>query len=84
MQYIKNAILMYNKKGDDCMFRIRKTEETVNRTFRFPKSLIDKMSVISQSESISLNSLVIQCCEYALEQMDNGDKDANGQTLPLN
>ncbi len=66
------------------MFRIRKTEETVNRTFRFPKSLIDKMSVISQSESISLNSLVIQCCEYALEQMDNGDKDANGQTLPLN
>ena len=51
------------------MFKIRHTEETVNRTFRFPETLIDRMSVIAQNENVSLNSLVIQCCEYAIENM---------------
>ncbi len=53
------------------MFKVRHTEETVNRTFRFPKSLLDKMSVIAQKENVSLNSLVVQCCEYAINDMDN-------------
>ena len=56
------------------MFKVRHTEETANRTFRFPKSLLDKMSVVAQQENVSLNSFVIQCCEYALEnfQQSNG------------
>ena len=42
------------------MFRVHHSEETVNKTFRFPKSLIDKMSSIAQNENVSLNSFVIQ------------------------
>lgn len=60
------------------MFKVKKIEETVNRTFRFPKSLIDKMSVVSQREDVSLNSLVIQCCEYALEQMEPTSDNRKG------
>lgn len=49
------------------MFKVRHTEETTNRTFRFPKSLLEKMSVLAQQEKVSLNNLVVQCCEYAIK-----------------
>ena len=56
------------------MFKVRKTQETVNRTFRFPKSLMDKMSTIAQQENVSLNSFVVQCCEYALENIEKSEE----------
>ena len=56
------------------MFRIKHTEETVNKTFRLPKALVDKMAVIAQQENISLNSFVVQCCEYALENFEKTDE----------
>ena len=56
------------------MFKVRKTQETVNRTFRFPKSLMDKMSTIAQQENVSLNSFVVQCCEYALENIEKTEE----------
>ena len=55
------------------MFKVRHTEETTNRTFRFPKSLLDKMSAIAQQENVSLNSFVVQCCEYAMENIQYSD-----------
>jgi len=51
------------------MFKVRRAEETVNKTLRFPKPLLDKMSAIAQTEDVSLNSFVIQCCEYAIDNM---------------
>jgi len=51
------------------MFEVRRTQETVNKTLRFPKNLLEKMSVIAQSEDVSLNSFIIQCCEYAIDNM---------------
>lgn len=51
------------------MFKIRKTEESVNRTIRFPKSLLDEMSTVAQREKVSLNSFVVQCCEYAMGEL---------------
>ncbi|MGM9552517.1 MAG: toxin-antitoxin system HicB family antitoxin [Clostridia bacterium] len=57
------------------MFKVRHTEETINRTFRFPKSLLDKMSVIAQTENISLNSFVIQCCEYAIDNFQESKNE---------
>ena len=55
------------------MFKVRRTEETSNRTFRFPKSLLDKMSVVAQKENVSLNSFVVQCCEYAMENFQQSN-----------
>ncbi len=58
------------------MFKVRHGEETTNRTFRFPKSLMDKMSVIAQKENISLNNFVVQCCEYAIEHFQSSDTES--------
>lgn len=57
------------------MFQIKKTQEMVNRTFRMPEKLVEKMAVIAQKEGISLNNLVIQCCEYAIEDMATESKE---------
>lgn len=59
------------------MFKVRHTEETANRTFRFPKSLLDKMSVVAQNEKVSLNSFVIQCCEYAIDNFQSSEKETD-------
>ncbi len=47
------------------MFKIEK-KEFVNKTFRMPKSLVDELSKVAQKENISINELVLQCCNYAL------------------
>lgn len=57
------------------MFRIKKTEYT-NKTFRLPTDLVKKMEALAQNKQVSLNNLVVQCCEYALE---NIDQDASNE-----
>ena len=51
------------------MFKIKKTEY-VNKTFRIPVELVRKLEVLAQEKDVSLNNLVVQCCEYALENID--------------
>lgn len=46
-------------------------EEFVNKTFRIPKPVIDKMSEICNQKNVSLNKLVIMCIEYALNDMES-------------
>ena len=52
----------------DEKFEIKK-EEYINKTFRMPVELIKKMEVIAQNEGVSLNKLVIQCCEYSISHL---------------
>lgn len=47
---------------------ISKTEHT-NKTFRFPSELVERLQLVAQQENVSLNKLVIQCCQYALENL---------------
>ena len=51
------------------MFKVRHTEEMVNKTFRLPAPLLEKLAQVAESEKISMNNLVRQCCEYALGNM---------------
>ena len=55
------------------MFNVKKTEYT-NKTFRFPVELAEKLQTLAQEKNISFNKLVIQCCEYALDNID-GETD---------
>ena len=58
------------------MFNLKKTEYT-NKTFRIPTELVKRMEIIAQEKGVSLNNLVVQCCEYALDNMvpnDNSDR----------
>ena len=74
-----SIIFVYNQhEGCDSMFRVKKGEETVNKTFRFPETLVDKMADIAQREGVSLNNFVIQCCEYAIEHIQPSDDEVEG------
>jgi predicted HicB family RNase H-like nuclease len=50
------------------MFDVRKPEH-VNKTFRMPLALINELQQVAQAKDVSLNYLVIRCCEYALEEL---------------
>ena len=53
-------------------FRVEKTEY-VNKTFRLPKGLVTELSVLAQQKNVSLNQLVIQCCRYSLNNLEDSD-----------
>ena len=50
------------------MFEVKK-EEYVNKTFRLPVDLVKHLECVAQNEKVSLNNLIIQCCEYALKNL---------------
>ena len=50
---------------------IIKKPTSSNRTVRMPDDLIEKISVLSNEKGISFNQLVIQCCEFALEHLND-------------
>ncbi len=52
------------------MFKIEKPK-MINKTFRLPLELVQKLQTIAQNKGVSLNNLIIQCCEYALKNLDN-------------
>jgi len=54
------------------LFNISKPE-TVNKSFRMPKELLDELSEVAQRKKVSLNYLVIKCCEYALENLPDDE-----------
>lgn len=51
------------------MFKIEKPE-MVNKTFRLPAELVERLQTVAQNQGVSLNNLVKQCCEYALKNLD--------------
>ncbi|MBR1977464.1 Arc family DNA-binding protein [bacterium] len=52
------------------MFKIEKPE-MINKTFRLPLELVQRLQTVAQNKGVSLNNLIIQCCEYALKNLDN-------------
>lgn len=53
-------------------FQIKKTLYS-NKTFRLPCDLIEALGRLAQHKQVSLNQLIIQCCEYALTHLDEED-----------
>ena len=51
------------------MFKIEKPE-MINKTFRMPIELVERLHTLAQEKGVSLNNLVIQCCEYALKNLE--------------
>ena len=56
------------------MFKVQR-EEYINKTFRMPKDLVNRLEIIAQREKVSLNNLVVQCCKYSLENMIDSESD---------
>ncbi len=55
------------------MFNVKKPEHT-NKTFRMPTELVKQLEVLAQNKNVSLNNLVIQCCEYALANIEKDEE----------
>lgn len=55
------------------MFSVKKPE-MMNKTFRFPVDLLKQLEAVAQEKGVSVNNLVIQCCNYALANLDENEK----------
>ena len=58
------------------MFFVKKVE-MVNKTFRMPADLVERLSTVAQEQGVSLNNLVTQCCEYALNELVDSKLNEN-------
>ena len=54
---------------------IIKKPTSSNRTIRMPDTLIEKMGKIASEKGISFNQLVIQCCEFALDNLGEQERE---------
>lgn len=50
-------------------FKITKPTSS-NRTIRMPDTLIERIAQIATEQDVSFNQVVVQCCEYAIENME--------------
>lgn len=57
------------------MFKIQKGYDSESKTFRLPVDMVKELEEIAAKNKISLNQLVIQCLNYALENLDESDHD---------
>lgn len=55
-------------------FKIKK-QEYANRTFRLPVELLEQLNKLATDKDISLNQLIVQCCEFAIENIDNDEAE---------
>lgn len=52
------------------MFELKKGyDEYANKTFRIPARIVERLEKLSAEYSLSVNKIVIQCIEYALNDM---------------
>ncbi|SFT53969.1 CopG-like RHH_1 or ribbon-helix-helix domain-containing protein, RHH_5 [Selenomonas sp. GACV-9] len=56
------------------MFIVKKNSEMMNKTFRLPVDLLERLTEVAKAQEVSVNNLVQQCCEYALGDMAGGGK----------
>ncbi|WP_028244051.1 YlcI/YnfO family protein [Pseudobutyrivibrio ruminis] len=50
-------------------------KETETKTVRFPLSLIDRIEKAIVGKDVSFSGFVIQACEFALDNMDENEKE---------
>lgn len=55
------------------LFEIKKFQSS-NKTIRMPDELINKLQKLADKNDISFNQLVVQCCQFALENMNDTSK----------
>ena len=55
------------------MFRVNNKfrETNVPHTIRFTETLSDQLHRVAHDNSVSFNALVLQCCQYALDSMED-------------
>jgi len=65
-----HKIAYLDKKEVQFMLKIRKGYDSESKTFRLPIELIEKLEVLATQNKLSLNQLVIQCLDYAVDNIE--------------
>lgn len=47
----------------------------VPRTVRFTEKIYEELSKVAAENNISFNTLVLQCCRYALDNLQKGNNE---------
>ena len=71
-------VIIAKKVGaGDHVFKIdtRGKNANIPRTIRFTEELFERLGNIAQDKGISFNYLVLQCCEYALDNLETADRE---------
>lgn len=61
------------------MLKIQGKPESISKTFRLPIDMIEKLDKIAYKNNISLNQLVIQCLDFAIDNIDTGEASKNDE-----
>ena len=59
------------------MFEVKR-DRYINKTFRLKEELVEELEQYAAAQQVSMNQLVAQCCQYALENK----KDSAGEEQP--
>ena len=59
------------KMSDKFVIKTDGKNANVSRTIRFTEPLFEELAKTAQEHKISFNALVLQCCRYALENLDS-------------
>lgn len=66
------------------MFKVRADyDEYQNKTFRIPSELVQELEMVAQANNISVNKLVIQSLQYALDNLDEGSKSGKQYSVHI-
>lgn len=58
------------------MFKLQKGyDEYVTKTFRLPKEFVEQLEGLAFSNNLSLNQLVIQCLNYAIDNLEPDENE---------
>lgn len=60
------------------MFKVShlKASSNASRTIRFTEELFNTLNEIADQEGTSFNALVLQCCQYAIDNYDKNSEVA--------
>ena len=58
------------------MFKIQKGYDSESKTFRLPVELIEQLEKLATQNKLSLNQLVVQCLNYAVDNLDRTEQEA--------
>ncbi len=75
IRVIKKSSL--RQKGSRSMFKVKKEEvKYVVKSVRMTEDMITKIQELAGIHGVSFNNIVVQCIEYALDDMKNADNDS--------
>ncbi len=57
------------------LFKIKRGYNSLSKTFRLPVEMVEQLEKLSDDNNISLNQLIIQCLDFALENLDIDGND---------